>query len=164
MNKIYGYTRGIHIDKRHRERDVTKQTNAIRRYASRLIQMHPDLILEGIYSDEGQRKSKQSIRTMPAGKKLLVKVGRMDHLIIGHYSRVFSTPRQFLQNMKLWDRQGIKVHLAQNDLKVCMTTPAGMLLRRLLEDMDAGEAVFAEEALHARAWRRTQGLAHRIME
>ncbi len=164
MHKIYGYTRGIHIDKRHRERDVQKQDNAIRRYAARLIQMYPDLILEGIYSDEGQRKSGQNIRTMPAGKKLLVKIGRMDHLIIGHYSRVFSTPRQFLRNLALWKRQGIKVHLAQNDLKVCMNTPAGMLLRRLLEDMEAGEAVFTREVLHAREWRRTRGLGGRIMK
>jgi len=150
MSRIYGYTRGIHSYGRARQKDLMTQTLAVRRYSRALRKFHPRLPEPEIYSDVGIPRAGQNIRSLPAGRQLLVKIKPGDHLIIGHIGRVFPTLRDCFWNLRRWKERGIHVHFAQKDLRMNLKTPGGQLVMKILEAFVDGDVVMRQEAAIAK--------------
>lgn len=145
MNKIYGYTRGIHVYADDRARDVAKQVTVIKRYTRHLVELYPYLSIGEIYSDVGLGRRFPGIRNLPAGRQLITKMKRSDHLVIGCQCRCFASTCDFVNNMRIWKHQGIIVHLAEKRLKVCMNTPAGILVMKVFQALEDGRVIYGNQ-------------------
>ncbi len=156
MHNIYGYIRGIHSYELPRKRDLLTQRLAIRRYSRRLRDLYPHLTPPEIYSDVGMPRAGQNIRSLPGGRELLMKIRRGDHLVIGHFGRVFATSRDCLRNLRIWRQQGITVHFAQKNLRMNVNAPGGQLLVRILEELVDGHVLRLQEAMTARKRAKRQ--------
>ena len=166
MHKIYGYIRAIHAQCKDREKDLLIQTRAIRSYSRKLLVQSdakilasatkyilPRLEIAKIYSDVGIPRAGENIRKLPAGQKLLMKIGAGDHLVIGHFARVFAKPGDFVRNMRIWQTQEITVHLAQKNLRMNMNSAAGQLILKFLQEQDEGAVLARRESYRAKRGR-----------
>lgn len=149
-HRIYGYMRGIHVSGMYRKADLNRQVRAIKLYTRHLLDFHPSLEIAEVYSDVGIPRAGQKLRSLPGGRKLLLRIHRGDHLLIGHFARAFATPTDCVQNMRIWQQQGIRVHLAQKNLRLSIESPGGQLFLKIMQELTDGLTVSRVERIKAR--------------
>ena len=142
----------------YRKADLDRQVRAIKFYTRHLLDFHPQLQIAEVYSDVGIPRAGQKIRSLPGGRKLLMRIRTGDHLLIGHFARVFASPADCVENMRIFQQQGIKVHLAQDNLRFGLESPSGQLFLKIMVELVEGQRTTRVELIKASKEAKAQKL------
>lgn len=138
---IYGYSRGLHSDKKELRNNLKLQSDWIEAYKKRLMQFDKTLIDGGNFCDIRRPHRKERFRSLPAARQMLAKLVPGDHIVISDFTFAFQSFKKCLQNLALWKKQKIHVHFARE--KTAINSPAGLFLTQILRhSMEANRRRF----------------------
>ena len=148
---VWPYRRCSHPDSRETGVGLDVQQDKIANYTAMLLAEHPGMVRAEITEDDDADLAlsawKHAFRDRPAGKALMARVRRGDHIVVAEMTRGFRNTKDFLNTLDDLNARGVTLHLA--DMNLDMTSSVGRMTGSILVVVAEWQA--AEMSLRAYA-------------